>query len=113
MAFDNSSDFSQLEYELCSNQMLWPLTELSNKYWSCTFFFSSDDVHGQYSDLLGNFEVIDLSATTFLLGDYVDFRKQSMETKLVWTKDFFIDLFILIELKFNRQLPMYLECENS
>jgi hypothetical protein len=37
------------------------------------------------------------------LGDYVDFRKQSMETKLVWTKDFFIDLFLLNELKFHKQ----------
>ena len=90
-------------------QMLWPLTELYNKYWSCIFFFSSDDVHGQYSYLLGHFEAIDLYPTTFLLDDYVDFRKK-METKLVWTKDFFIDLFLLNELKFNKQLPMYLEC---
>ena len=53
---------------------------------------------------------IGLYPATFLLDDYVDFRKQSMETKLVWTKDFFIDLFLLNELKFNKQSPMYLEC---
>jgi len=45
---------------------------------------------------------IGLYPATFLLDGYVDFRKQSMETKLVWTKDFFIDLFLLNESKFNK-----------
>ena len=45
---------------------------------------------------------IGLYPATFLLDDYVDFRKQSMEPNWSGLRIFFIDLFLLNESKFNK-----------